>query len=65
MPHIEVYTITRKHRRPQHRWRIVAANNKIIAVSSESYNNLDDLWNGVRVVRDALGLAIQNKEIWT
>lgn len=61
MAHIEVFTEKRRtgrlglRRRTQYRWRVKAANGRIIATSGEGYNNIGDLWHAVRAVTDALG----------
>lgn len=57
MAHIEVYTERRGliRKRLIHRWRVRAKNGRILAVSSEGYYNLGDLWNAVRTVNGALG----------
>lgn len=56
MAHIQVYRERRGIlRKPgRYRWRVTASNGRILAVSSYSYANLGDLWNGVRGVTDAL-----------
>lgn len=64
MAHVHIYTTHRRKRgsltpTKEHRWRIVSTNGRIIASASEGYANLADLWNSVRVVRDALGVAIE------
>lgn len=56
MAHIQVYRDKSRWFRKtgRYRWRVVASNGRILAVSSFSYANLGDLWNGVRCVTDAL-----------
>lgn len=55
MAHIEVYQAKGLlRRRKQYRWRIKAANGRILATGSEGYYNLGDLWKGVRSVTEAL-----------
>lgn len=59
MAHIQVFTERRKVIGPkQYRWRIVAANGKIIAMSSEGYSNLSDLWHGVSATAKVLSGAL-------
>lgn len=56
MAHIQVYRDKSRwfSKNGRYRWRVVASNGRILAVSSFSYANLGDLWNGVRGVTDAL-----------
>jgi uncharacterized protein YegP (UPF0339 family) len=58
MAHIQVYQERRKVIGPvQYRWRIVARNGKVIAMASEGYHNLADLWHAVNETAKALGAA--------
>jgi hypothetical protein len=40
----------RFRRRTQYRWRIVGRNNRVLAVSSETYTNLSDLRDNLHTV---------------
>lgn len=53
---IEIYEARRGLAlRKQWRWRIVAKNGRVIAVSSEGYNNRADLMRGLEIAKEALG----------
>jgi len=41
-----------KDTRSQWRWRLVAKNNKTIAISSEGYHNYDDCLHAIKLVLD-------------
>lgn len=54
-PAVEIYEARRGLSfRKQWRWRIIAKNGRIVAVSSEGYNNRADLERGLEIVREAL-----------
>lgn len=54
-PTIEIYESRRGlSLRKQWRWRIKAANGRIVATSGEGYNNKADLLHALDVVREAL-----------
>lgn len=54
-PTVEVYEARRGlSRRKQWRWRIRAANGRIVANGGEGYNNRADLLRGLEIVRGAL-----------
>ncbi len=40
--------------RKQWRWRAVAANGRVVAVSSEGYNNRADMDRGLEIAREAM-----------
>ena len=45
----------------QWRWRLRAANGRIIADSGESYHNVNDCINGIALVKKASGALVVNK----
>ena len=54
-PTVEIYEARRGVAlRKQWRWRIVAKNGRIVAVSSEGYNNRADLMRSLEIVKEAV-----------
>lgn len=51
---LEIYSRKPLIGRRQWRWRLKAANGKIIGASSESYNNYEDCEMNILLVRDGL-----------
>ena len=42
----------------QWRWRLRAANNRIIATSGESYHNMSDCLNGISLVKKSIDAPV-------
>lgn len=54
-PIVEIYEARRGLAlRKQWRWRIVAKNGRIVAVSSEGYNNRADLMRALEIVKEVV-----------
>lgn len=55
---LDVYVSKPLFRRKQYRWRVLAANNEVLANSTEGYHNLADLHRAVAITASVLGIAI-------
>lgn len=53
--HFEVYPERRRFRRPQWRWRLVAANNRIVASSGEGFTRQLDAVRACSTVAETVG----------
>ena len=55
LPSVEIYEARRGLAlRKQWRWRVRAANGRIISMSSEGYNNRADLMRGIEITAQAI-----------
>ncbi|TLP72488.1 DUF1508 domain-containing protein [Pseudomonas nitroreducens] len=61
LAHYHVY----KDAKSEWRWRFVAKNSKIIAVSSESYHHLTDCEHSIKLVRQGATAPVRGDEHFT
>lgn len=54
--------LTFKKARKQHRWTIQAGNNRIIAASSEGYDNFRDMVDNLYALKNALNTLLPVKK---
>lgn len=47
----------------QYRWRIISSNGRVVAMSSEGYSNLADLYRSTVIVAEALEGVLDLKTI--
>ena len=56
------YVIYRSRFRRQWRWKLLAANNRVIATSGESYANYADCMSGINLVMGSYTAKVEKRD---